>query len=66
MQVNEIKAFRQRLVRAGFTHVHIYKVDPILYIYRVICNCPTGERIDVFLDIYKIINSLHSGFLIKL
>lgn len=43
MQANFIKAFRQRLVRAGFTDIRIY--DDYNGRYTVWCTDPGGKKI---------------------
>ena len=43
MQNDVVKAFRQRLVRAGFTDIHIYVYADDLYNVR--CISPSGKRI---------------------
>lgn len=43
MQSNDIKAFRQRLLRAGFRDVSIY--DNAYGRYTVYCTSPIGEKI---------------------
>lgn len=54
MQVNEIKAFRQRLVRAGFSNIHIYEYKYGLY--HVICTKPNGQKVDSIFDLAQIRN----------
>lgn len=43
MQNNVVKAFRQRLVRGGFTDIYIY--DNGDGSYSVGCTSPDGDRI---------------------
>lgn len=43
MQPNEVKAFRQRLKRAGFEVVYIFCSTPGIYVVRVVS--PSGEVI---------------------
>ena len=43
MQRNEVKAFRQRLIRAGFNDVSIY--DNCNGTYTLYCTSPNGVRI---------------------
>ena len=54
MQNNDIKAFRQRLVRAGFTDIRIY--DMGFSFYHVLCISPIGEKIDKRMYITEIRN----------
>ena len=42
MQDNFVKAFRQRLVRGGFTNISIYDYDDGTYVVR--CFDRTGKR----------------------
>lgn len=57
MQNNDIKAFRQRLVRGGFTNIRIYhyKFD----LYSVYCISSSGEIIDRLMSIFEIRNTPH-------
>ena len=43
MQANEVKAFRQRLIRAGFDDISIY--DNGNGTYTLYCTAPNGVRI---------------------
>ena len=49
MERNEVKAFRQRFVRGGFTNIIIY--DTYCGQYSVQCVSPQGDRIRVYLTI---------------
>lgn len=43
MQRNEVKAFRQRLIRAGFEDISVY--DNFDGTYTVYCTAPDGMKI---------------------
>lgn len=55
MQRNEIKAFRQRLVRAGFRNIMIYRFG--YNSYQVSCISSSGLRINRTMTLYEIINT---------
>ena len=55
MQNNEVKAFRQRLVRAGFTDICIF--DCYNGLYQVYCTFPDGKRINKKMSIEEICNT---------
>lgn len=55
MQHNDIKAFRQRLIRAGFKDVSIYS-NFLESSYSVFCISPNGERIYKKLTLVQIRN----------
>ncbi|MBO5395391.1 MAG: hypothetical protein J6A97_00755 [Clostridia bacterium] len=55
MQRNEVKAFRQRLVRAGFTDICIY--EQFTGDYIVSCRSSTGDRINKVMTIAKMNNT---------
>lgn len=55
MQSNDIKAFRQRLVRAQFTDISIY--DNGYGFYTVYCISPKGEKIQRRMSITEIRNT---------
>lgn len=54
MQCNEIKAFRQRLVRAGFYDICIYDTYNG---YNLLCYSPDGVRINKVMTIDEIRNT---------
>lgn len=54
MERNEVKAFRQRLVRGGFTDICIY--DTFRGQYSVQCVTPQGDRICVYLTVEQMKN----------
>ncbi|MBE6767496.1 MAG: hypothetical protein E7549_01120 [Ruminococcaceae bacterium] len=54
MQENFIKAFRQRLLRAGFTDVSISGYCGLYYVY---CVSPSGEKICRVMDKEEIVNT---------
>lgn len=52
MQNNIAKAFRQRLARASYTEISIYRVYSFgREFYRVRCRSPRGEWIDKLLSL---------------
>lgn len=55
MQSNIVKAFRQRLVRAGFTDINIY--DNFDGSFSVGCVSPQGERVRRRMFLSQIQNS---------
>ena len=56
MQRNEIKAFRQRLVRAGFYDISIYETYKGFNLY---CYSPDGVKINKDMSIEEIRNTPH-------
>ena len=57
MQEKEVRAFRQRLVRGGFTDISIY--DNAYGRYTVYCTSWTGEKIRRNMTIAEMINTPH-------
>ncbi len=55
MQRSEVKAFRQRLVRAGFKDICIY--EQFLGVYIVSCRSEYGERINKVMTIGQMNNT---------
>lgn len=55
MQHNDIKAFRNRLVRAGFKDISIYN-NYRNSSYQIYCVSPSGERIRKILTLAQIRN----------
>lgn len=51
MQLKEVRAFRQRLVRGGFTDISIY--NNFNSTYTVYCTSPHNEKIWVVLSIIQ-------------
>lgn len=43
MQTNTVKAFRQRLIRAGFTNVRLSQYREFIFLY---CISPYGREIE--------------------
>ena len=57
MQRNEIKAFRQRLTRAGFTNIHISSFADDMY--YVSCQSSDGDKFIYIMSIVEINNTPH-------
>lgn len=55
MQPNEVKAFRQRLKRAGFKIEYIYETNRGIYVVR--CTSPSGEVIRRELSLVQMNNT---------
>lgn len=57
MQNKKVRAFRQRLVRGGFTDISIY--DNAYGRYTVYCTSPDGEKIRRNMTIVEMNNTPH-------
>ena len=56
MQIKEVKAFRQRLIRAGFKVNYIYRYGSL---YDVSVIAPNGERIERCMSVIEMNNTPH-------